>query len=401
MRPNILLSPDLNAVVHAPLERADSNPSANTLTLLHSGKDYFPALLLAIAAAKRSIALHTYIFADDVTGHAVRDALIAASLRGVMVSVVVDGFGSGRYGHSLAEQLRSQGVRASVYRPWYGSWLGARFKLLHRLHRKCCVIDEHDPAGLAFVGGINILDDFNHAPHQRMGLGPRFDFAVRVQGRWVHHIAQTLSTRTAAAGFASTAKAAQLFKQGMTLVLRDNVRHRNAIQTWYLKHLASAQHEVWIANAYFVPGRKMRQAILRARARGVAVNLLLQGRQEYFLQHHATQALYGQLLQAGVAIYEYQASFLHAKVAVFDEQYATVGSSNIDPFSLLLAHEANLWINGADFARQLKNALIAASQDDSTLCTQQQKKPIWQRVLDWLAYGLLRLGVLAAVRRRY
>ncbi len=147
---------------------------------------------------------------------------------------------------------------------------------------------------------------------------------------------------------------------GITLVLRDNLRHRHDIENAYMKAIADAQHEVIIANAYFLPRRAFRQALIQAAQRGVRVMLLLQGRVEYRVQHYATHALYDQLLAAGIEIYEYQPSYLHAKVAVVDGLWATVGSSNIDPFSLMLALEANLAVQDAGFAGGLRESLLAA-----------------------------------------
>jgi cardiolipin synthase A/B len=363
-----------------------------SLRLLHSGREFFPALLAAIHGAQHSVYIETYIFSNDATGHAVRDALFAAHERGVQIQLTIDGFGSGEYGRELIAQCLARGVAASIYRPkrWWQAGLSA--KLLRRLHRKLAVIDEH----IAFVGGINILDDYNHAPHQDPTLGARFDFAAQFTGQSVVQVVQAMAQPAL-----PSASLRQLWDKPVALVLRDNGYHRHTIQKLYLKLLASAKHEVWLANAYFVPGYKLRRALVAAVHRGVQVNLLLQGRQEYFLQHHATQALYGQLLAAGVVIYEYQASFLHAKVAVADGQRATVGSSNIDPFSLLLAREANVLVNDDAFAKELQTALQAACMNDAKRMNPQLPRPLLRRCVDWAAYGVLRLGLLVAVRQRY
>jgi hypothetical protein len=127
------------------------------------------------------------------------------------------------------------------------------------------------------------------------------------------------------------------------LLLRDNLLNRGQIEKAYRRAIGLARHEIVIANAYFLPGRKLRQALIHAAQRGVRVRLLLQGRYEYFMQYHAARPVYRQLLEAGVEIYEYSESFLHAKVAVIDASHerpwATVGSSNLDPFSLLLGSQ--------------------------------------------------------------
>jgi cardiolipin synthase len=364
----------------------------DTIQLLHSGRDYFPALLAAIHAAKHVIRLETYNFANDATGNAVRDALLAAAQRGVSIDVTIDGFGSAEDGRAVVKHFLDAGIQAQIYRPkrWWQAGLSP--KLLRRLHRKLSVFDDTT----AFVGGINILDDLNHAPHVDLTLGPRFDFAVKFTGSMAAQVTQVMTQPRS-----KPLPLRSMWAKHLALVQRDNVFNRNTIQKLYLKLLASAKHEVWLANAYFVPGYKLRRAIIAARQRGVQINLLLQGRQEYFLQHHATQALYGQLLDAGVHIYEYTASFLHAKVAVVDGIRATVGSSNIDPFSLLLAKEANIYVHNEAFARELQAALETACITCARKINPQAPRSLAWRCVDWLAYGVLRLGLFVAVRQRY
>jgi cardiolipin synthase len=186
------------------------------------------------------------------------------------------------------------------------------------------------------------------------------------------------------------------------LVLRDNLRNRSRIEQTYRQAIGQAHHEVLIANAYFMPGRKLRHALEHAAQRGVRVVLLLQGRYEYFMQFHGARAVYGSLLAAGVEIHEYQGGLLHAKVAVVDSVWATVGSSNLEPLSLLLAREANVVLRDAHFAQALRQRLLAAIAQQSV-----QMDPLrylqrghWPRALDRLALAIMRIG-LFVVGRRY
>jgi cardiolipin synthase len=177
------------------------------------------------------------------------------------------------------------------------------------------------------------------------------------------------------------------------LVLRDNVRHRSEIERTYRKAIGTAHHEVVVASAYFFPGRRLRRALVMAAERGVRVRLLLQGQYEYLLPYRASRQLYGQLMTAGVEIYEYHASYLHAKVAVIDGQWATVGSSNLDPLSLLLAREAKVVVLDAAFAQRLQLALqavISGSTRRWDLAADAQR-PWHQRVRDRLAFALMRV----------
>ncbi len=382
--------------------------AGNQITLLHSGADFFPALTQAIAAARREIHLETYIFSDDATALRITLALADAALRGVRVRVVVDGFGSQHVFDRMRPLLESAGVQVRIFRPERRLFRFSRERL-RRLHRKLVVVDHV----IAFVGGLNLMDDLTDA---RRGVldAPRFDFAVRVQGpvvapihlamrrlwlllswrrqrtrrEWRHTLRQWLA-RTASPAATPPGHAQAAF------VLRDNLRFRHAVEQAYLDAINAARREIIIANAYFFPGRRFRRALYQAAARGVKVTLLLQGRVEYWLAHYGSQALYDDLLRGGIQVVEYTPSYLHAKVAVIDDDWATVGSSNIDPFSFLLAREANLIVRAPDFCAALKQALQQAiTQHGRPLVLQRHaQRPRWMRLLNWFAYGLLRLGV--------
>ncbi|MBS4095815.1 MAG: cardiolipin synthase ClsB [Sulfuricella sp.] len=379
-------------------KRACTLTPGNRITLLESGDQYFPALETALDAARREIFLESYIFDYDQTGRRITAALMRAAQRGVAVHLLIDGFGSRTLAKGVIRQLRQAGVAVLIFRPEL-----ARFRLrrhrLRRLHRKLAVMD----GAVAFVGGINIIDDMD-TPHQ---IPPRYDYAVRVEGPLaaeVREAAQRLWSRIAWTqlrlprrhGAAQPLPPAPAEEEGAVcaaLVIRDNLRHRRAIEDAYLAAIAAAQHEVVIANAYFLPGLRFRHALIDAARRGVRVVLLLQGRVEYLLLHYASRALYGVLLDAGVEIHEYHRSFLHAKVAVVDGHWATVGSSNIDPFSLLLAREANVVVESEEFAAELRTSLERALQTGSRQVSPAQwHRQSWHRRLRvWLSYGLVRL----------
>lgn len=379
--------------------------AGNRIELLQSGVEYFPALLQAIRGAQREILLETYIFERDATGVAVAEALREAALRGVVVRVLVDGFGAREFVREGLPELQSDGVETLVFRPEIRQ-LSLRRHRLRRLHRKLVVIDGRT----AFVGGINIIDDMD-TPGQ---IPPRFDFAVRVQGPLVaevHAAMARLWRLVLWAGLRRRLMRLRWVRPGhgrvgsmhAAFVIRDNLRHRRDIENAYLDAIREARHEVLLANAYFFPGRAFRHALTDAAARGVKVTLLLQGRVEYWLLHHACRVLYPHLMAAGVRIVEYRKSFLHAKVAVVDADWATVGSSNIDPFSLLLAREANVVVRDRSFAADLRRALHAAILDGGCELTpvDWQRRSLLQRGLSWLAYGVLRLmlGVAGYGRR--
>ena len=369
----------------------------NRLTLLNSGAEYFPELIRAIDGAQHDVHLESYIFEDDATGQAVAAALASAARRGVTVRVLVDGFGAREFAESLQPALLAAGVQAMVYRPDI-----ARFRLrrhrLRRLHRKLAVIDGE----IAFVGGINVIDDLN-TPYQ---IPPRYDYAVRVEGPLLAPIQQAQQRLWEIVLWAKLNRRYRLTRrvqtdlgargeQAAAFVVRDNILHRRDIEEAYLEAIAAAQQDILLANAYFLPGRRFRRALHDAVKRGVRVVILLQGRIEYRLLHYATQALYGRLLGYGIRIFEYRRSFLHAKVAVIDGHWATVGSSNIDPFSLLLAREANIVVKDTAFAESLRASLDQAMRNGAReLPVDSWKRLPWHsRVLRWASYNLVRIVV--------
>ena len=372
----------------------------NRLTLLSNGVEYFPALEAAIAEARYEIYLETYIYADDTTGRRITEALCAAARRGVLVQVMVDGFGAKDMPEHLRRQLREAGVQLLVFRQQI-SPLTLRRERLRRMHRKLVAID----ARVAFVGGINIIDDM----HTRRHVPPRYDYAVRIEGPLLRDIqgqAEYLWRRVTWVRFRQNRKLAPRLhvdkrprgSQRAALVVRDNCRHRSDIEDVYLEAINSAKKEIILANAYFFPGKRFRNALNSAAHRGVRVVLLLQGRIEYVLLHYASRALYGTLLDAGVHIYEYHKSFLHAKVAVVDSMWATVGSSNIDAFSLLLAREANIVVEDRKFATELRTSLQKAMKEGARVIekTRWYRRSPWTRMRIWVAYGLARflMGVV-------
>jgi len=394
--------------------------AGHQLQLLEGAREFFASLIADVERAAKEVRIETYIFDFAGSGARVAQALCDAAQRGVAVFLVVDGVGTPKLPTPWAAQLTAAGVQWEVFSP-LGRWgllVPSRWR---RLHRKLCVVDGQ----VAYCGGINVLDDWIDANHGPLNA-PRFDFAVRVVGplvRTVHAAMAQFWWRLRAVRKAQQVDLAgawaalqevvyegrlptppQLQGAGAraALVLRDNVLNRRRIERNYLRAIADAQQDILLANAYFLPGRRMRRALILAAQRGVQVRLLLQGRYEYFMQYHATRALYRPLLAAGVDIFEYKVSFLHAKVAVIDQLWATVGSSNIDPLSLLLAREANVVVHDAGFAGLLHGKLeqtIATSADKVDFLKHTQR-PLMQKLIDQLALLLMR-GLLLLNGKRY
>lgn len=362
----------------------------NQVELLQGGDELFPRMRSAIAAAEREVWLATYIFHDDPAATMLAVALKEAAGRGVAVHVVVDGFGTIKTLGRVRALFADSGVKLEVFRPldrWY-AWLQPG--QLRRLHHKLCVCDEQ----VAFVGGINLIDDCHDMNHGWTDA-PRLDYAVQVRGPLAMQVHATARAMWARAHLwrdwrdevKALARSARPVKKAMSMVrelrgvklpaesatgaapegpmraaflVRDNLRQRRIIERSYVEAIRRARHSVDLAVPYFYPGRSFRRALRNAARRGVNVRLLLQGKVDYRIAALAARALYDELRANGVRIYEYTPAFLHAKVAVVDDSWATVGSSNIDPLSLLLNLEANVVVRDREFSLALRARLQQA-----------------------------------------
>jgi cardiolipin synthase A/B len=375
--------------------------SGNHIRLLRNGGEFFPALLEAIAQSREEIHLQTYIFEADAVGVTIAHALKQAAMRGVAVKLLLDGFGSKALSKVFVAELETAGVKVMFYRPKISPW-SLKKNRLRRLHRKVAVIDQR----IGFLGGINIIDDDN-VPDQ---APPRVDYAVKIEGPLVYalcRLSQTMWQKLSILRFKQIHHPYRCATQPAkpngivaTLVIRDNVLHRRDIEQAYLDAIQGAQYEITIANAYFLPNKAFRRALIDASQRGVKVTLLLQGRVEYFYMF-ATRSLYRLFLMHGISIYEYRKSFMHSKVAVIDNDWATVGSSNLDPFSLLLAHEANVVVHDKSFATTIRQDLVLAIANGGMQITQTAlNQNIAKRVLSWMAYALVKLFAQAFERER-
>lgn len=414
------------------------------LVLLEGGNELFPALVEAMDAARRVVHLETYIFEFKGMALEVARAMERAAQRGVLVRLVVDGVGTPHIPTEWTQRFAQAGVRWRIYAPLgrLGLLIPSRWR---RLHRKLCVIDET----IGFCGGINIIDDLDDVALGRLSV-PRLDFSLRVAGPLVQEMVDTMESlwwrlqalrkarqrefKTAwqalretlpegdfskILGLFDSRDAADTSEEGedpggtgpgslrvngavAALLLRDNVRHRHDIERAYLKAIGEARHDIVIANAYFVPGRKLRRALTVAAERGVRVRLLVQGRYENFFQFHAARPVHQTLVAAGIEIREYAPSALHAKVAVVDQRWATVGSTNLDPLSLLLAREANVLTTDERFAAMLYQRLDTLFTHDGQAIDPASlaQRPFGQRILDRLAFVLMR-GVLFVTGHRY
>ena len=400
------------------------------MTLLRGGDALFAAMGAAFAQARETIWLATYLFCDDDVAHSLALVLVEAARRGVKVKVVVDGFGSKSSLASLRTWLIHPGIKFVVFRPIDRWWQWFSPSQLRRMHYKLCVVDGQ----AAFVGGINVIADRNDLQHGWSEV-PRLDFAVELRGPLVLQIEQTAQAIWTRASLGriwreevlnlvksksplttirqlskrlrqspplrlTRPPLASLLPVRLAFVVRDNLRQRHAIERSYIDAINRASERIDIVTPYFYPGWKFSRALSHAAERGVPIRLLMQGKVDYRLARLAAQVLYDNLLAKGVQIFEYTHAFLHAKMAVIDEDWATIGSSNIDPFSLLLNLEANIVIQDRPFAAEVRHELdlaIAASRSVAASPNPRGTLAVVRRsFVAWLAYGFLRLAGLNA-----
>jgi len=335
----------------------------NDIRLLENGEEYFPRVFACIANAKQEVVMETFILFEDKVGLQLHEALVAAARRGVQVDLTIDGFGSPDLSDQFLGSLTDAGVRIHVFDPGK-RLLGWRWNILRRMHRKIVVVD----GAIAFVGGINYSADHlaDYGPEAKQ------DWAVEVQGPLVaeiHRFTHTMLVqgqryqrlrhwwRSRKQLRASPQDLPHAGGAAAMLVVRDNGEHFSDIERHYRIAIRAARKRVVIANAYFFPGYRLMRELRRAARRGVDVSLILQGEPDMPIVKTAAMMLYHQLLGAGVRIYEYCDRPLHGKVALMDDEWATVGSSNLDPLSLALNLEANVIIRDRAFNQQLGDRL--------------------------------------------
>ena len=338
----------------ASLPRSSRWVEGNAFELLENGEEFFPRVFAAIESAEREVWLETFILFDDKIGKQLHAAMLGAARRGVAVHALVDGFGSPDLCESYIGELVAAGVTFRTFDP-APLFFGQRLNILRRMHRKIVVID----GTLGFIGGINYSAD--HVAD--FGPEAKQDYAVQVRGPIVGQMHQFVKNavytdrRESPPDTPPQDLPTAAGDAGSIFVTRDNHKHRNDIARHYRVALRAARKRVVIANAYFFPGFRFIREMRRAAKRGVDVRLILQGQPDMAIVKTAASLLYDHLLRGGVRIYEYCDRPLHGKVAVVDDEWSTVGSSNLDPLSLALNLEANVIIRDKAFNQHLHDRL--------------------------------------------
>lgn len=375
--------------------------SGNRVGLLINGDAFFPRVFECIAAAQQEVLLETFIWFEDKVGLALHAALLTAARRGVQIDVTMDGYGSPDLSPAFISALVEAGIRVHVFDPSPRLW-GYRTNVFRRMHRKIVVID----GTRAFVGGINYsadhLEDFGPAAKQ--------DYAIEIEGPLVPRIAHYVRGQLLLGqGLAPPPRLRDRLlrrepdlpsepalpaagEAQALLATRDNRLHKSDIERHYRIAIRAAHQRVYIANAYFFPGYRLLNQLRKAARRGVDVRLILQGEPDMPIVKTAAKLLYHHLLVAGVKIFEYNTRPLHGKVALTDDTWSTVGSSNLDPLSLALNLEANVIIRDRPFNQQLGEHLQQLMQSScrQILPGDVAETGLWVRVRSFLVFHLLR-----------
>jgi len=358
----------------------------NSVQLLINGEQYYPRVFEAMAQAREEILLETFIIFDDKVGQQLQQVLIDAARRGVRVEVAVDGYGTADLPAGFISAMTDAGVSFHAFDP-QPRLVGMRTNLFRRLHRKIVVIDGER----AFIGGINYsadhLGDFGPMAKQ--------DYAVEVAGpvvAQVHAASKRLMSPVLQPPSAVRPVTQPAGASTAVLVERDNGLRSTDIETQYLQAFRAAKQRIVVANAYFFPGYRLMRELRNAARRGVEVRLILQGQPDMRWVRALSRLLYNYLLRAGVMIHEYCQRPLPGKVALVDDEWATVGSSNLDPLSLSFNLEANLFIRDRAFNQQLNQHLQAlASEQCKAVTLERMIRGYWWRApLIFMCFHVIR-----------
>ncbi|MFN8154773.1 MAG: phospholipase D-like domain-containing protein [Bacteroidia bacterium] len=361
----------------------------NKIKLVHGGEEYFDALLEVIERARHFLHLQVYIFDVDETGLVILDALKEAAQRGVKVQVVADGFGSMSLGSKFPEEMARHNILFRFFSPLPFPGI---FQAGRRLHHKVVVAD----GKRALVGGINISDRYRGTDQQL----PWLDYALLAEGPVVLPITaiceKIFQKRFSRRGLRKLKKlkntSAEPIPMQVRVSVNDWIRRRNEISSAYKHMLSGAHKEIIIVASYFVPTRRLLKILVRAARRGRKVSIILSRTSDVILMKPAMTYLYSKLLQAGINIFEYRESVLHAKLCVVDKRWVSIGSHNLNHLSEFISIEMNLEVLDHAFASQTTRELYSLMEERCIPITSAdvtRGSNLFQKAGQWISYKLI------------
>jgi len=365
----------------------------NRVELLRDGVEAYPRMLAAIESAREQCLLEMYWFDSDHAGRRFADALAAAARRGVEVAVIYDDIGSIGADQRMFDELAEAGAQVRVFNP-VAPWR-RRFRLDRltlRDHRKILVVDGE----IGFTGGCNLAAAW--LPIDDGGRGWRDD-AVRVEGPAVRGLTSSVLRTWHALGGPplrrirrSVPPSGTSGGQAVRVLAESYFRARREISRAYVRELYNAKERAWIRNAYFIPDRSVRRALGRAARRGVDVRVLMPGEIDVELVRHASRSTWGYLLRHGVRLFEYQAGVLHAKSAVIDGSWSTIGTFNLDYLSLRSNLEINVSVRDPGFGATMEASFIRDLDESREIDRPTFRfRPLGDRLLELLVYRFRKL----------
>ncbi|MGV3529044.1 MAG: phospholipase D-like domain-containing protein [Flavisolibacter sp.] len=362
----------------------------NRVKLIPGGTSYFSVLENMIAEAKYVVQMQVYIFDDDFTGNTIADALMRAALRGVKVYLMVDGYASQGLSKTFVRRMKNAGVHVHFFQPLLKS---RRFYFGRRMHQKVVVVD----AAKALVGGINVADRYNDVDSEAW-----LDYAVYIEGEaaaslnkicfdfWKHE----KFDEEELPGVSQTLPQADETTCSVRIRRNDWVRGKNEIWRSYFNLFAQAQQSITVMCSYFLPGRVLRRQLAKAAARGVDVKLILAGPSDVMMAKHAERYLYPLLLKSKIRIFEYQPTVLHAKMALADNRWMTIGSFNVNNISAYASAELNLDVRNRQFVAEVKEKLDLIIDEHCVEVTDKNfatNATVFTRFVQRSAYEFIRL----------
>lgn len=378
-------------------EAATGSPliAGNKVTLLYDGPQTMAAMIEAISRAKDHINLETYIFDQDELGIRFADLLIARQRAGVQVNVIYDSVGTVGTPQAFFDNMRDAGIHLLAFNPVNPLRLLGPWQPNNRDHRKILIVD----GVIAFTGGVNISSTYansslfrSKARHDAK-VGWR-DTHIKIEGpavaalQWVFldNWASQASPDLLDSNFFPPLKEAG---DKLVRVLASAPGGDHEIYKAYVLAIQEAKETVHITSAYFVPDAQILQALGDAARRGVDVKIILPGVTDSGLARHAAQSFYSEMLASGIRIYQLQIAVLHAKTAVIDKVWATVGSTNIDTRSFLHNNEINVVVFGGEFGNAMENAFVEDLRYSVEIVTEKwNQRPLGDRLKEWAARWL-------------
>jgi cardiolipin synthase len=362
----------------------------NKITLLADGQGAYAAMFKAIQNAKSHINIESYIIEDDEIGRKFADLLLQKQKEGVRVHVIYDSLGSINTPDTFFERLRNGGILTVGFNPLNPLKSSKSWGLTHRDHRKILIVD----GKIAIIGGINISSVYSSAPHKRKQGKKRpihwRDTDIQIEGPAVAEFQKLfLDTWLKQKGpkLSEGDYFPTLEEKGNALVrvVGSTPGESNRIPfIVYVSAIEFAEHSVHMTNSYFIPDDQIIQALTDAAGRGVDVKIILPGITDSQMALYAQRHYYSDLLKSGVKIYEHGSSLLHAKTAVIDKVWATVGSTNMDSLSMLNNDEVNAVVLNREFAGEMEKMFVKdLANSKQILWKEWQKRPYLPRARDW------------------